>query len=225
MNLGDNMNIFDIIGPVMIGPSSSHTAGAIRIARVARMLLGEEVAKALIKLHGSFAETYLGHGTDKAIIGGLLNFDTDDIRIRDSIQLAEEAGMQYTFETTDLGEVHPNTAYIEVTGRSGRSISVMGSSIGGGNIVITRINGLEVEFTGQYHTLVIQHRDKPGMVARVSGILSGSSINIASMKVYRTSRGGNAIMVIETDDYVDGNISEIIKQIPDIFEATSLHKL
>jgi len=193
------MNVFDIIGPIMIGPSSSHTAGAVRIGKVVRTLLGEEPIKAHILFHGSFARTYKGHGTDRAVIGGLLGFETDDLRIRDSLDLAKEAGLEYNIEVGDLGEVHPNTVQIKAEGKSGKNITVIASSIGGGNIVVKEIDSLHVDFTGESHTIVITHRDAPGAVASVTSLLAVYKINIGQMKVYRTRRGGNAIMVIETD--------------------------
>lgn len=197
------MNIFDIIGPVMIGPSSSHTAGAVRIGKFTRSLLEEEVFEAIIKLHGSFADTYKGHGTDNAIIGGLMGFSTDDERIRSSKELAKNAGMSYRIETISLQDEHPNTAVIEAVGKSGRKVEVVGASVGGGNIVIKRINGLDVEFDGQYHSLIVNHKDKPGVIAFVTGMVGKSQINIAGMRDYRSSRGGEAIMIIETDQQVD----------------------
>lgn len=214
------MNVFDIIGPVMVGPSSSHTAGAVRIGRIARMLLGEEPVAAVIKLHGSFAKTYKGHGTDKALIGGLMGFSVDDARLRVSMELADEAGFAYTFETGNLGPVHPNTAYIDVRGASGKTASIMGSSVGGGNIVITQVNGVDVEFTGQYYTLIICHNDAPGAVAAVTNVLAAVNINIAFMKVYRTLKGGKAMMVIETDQPIDDEVSVIIRRVPRVSSAT-----
>mgnify|MGYP005839428659 CR=1 FL=1 len=210
------MNVFDIIGPVMVGPSSSHTAGAVRIGRVARALLGLQPVEAIIKLHGSFAKTYKGHGTDKAIIAGLLGFQTDDLRIRNSMEFAAKMGMKYRFETIDLKGVHPNTALIEVIDEKGNKISVLGSSVGGGNIEIKQVNGMDVEFTGQYTTLVIPHRDTPGTIAEVTNLLGNNSINIAQMKVFRSHRGGNAMMIIETDQRVGDDIKDRIWQMPNI---------
>ncbi|HHV98415.1 MAG TPA: L-serine ammonia-lyase, iron-sulfur-dependent, subunit beta [Clostridiaceae bacterium] len=217
------MHVFDVIGPVMVGPSSSHTAGAVRIARVARIILQEEIKKAKVILHGSFAETYMGHGTDRAIIGGLMGFSTDDIRIRDSIKIAEEAGKEFNIETGFLGDVHPNTVLIEAEGMSGRVVSVLGSSIGGGNIAIKKINGVEVDFSGRYHILIIEHKDRPGAVAVVTGILGRNNTNIAIMKVYRSYKGGKAIMVIETDQSVDEGIINEIKGQPNILDVTSIN--
>lgn len=216
------MNAFDIIGPIMVGPSSSHTAGAVRIARVAGILLNEKVKKAVIKFHGSFATTYKGHGTDKAIIGGLMGFATDDERIRDSLALAAADNIEYSIETCELEDVHPNTVIIELEGISGRKASIMGSSIGGGNIVIKKVNDLDVDFSGQFCTLLIEHMDRPGTIAAVTGILGNNSINIAIMKVYRSQRGSRAIMVIETDQTVGEDVIANISSHSNIINAVSI---
>jgi L-serine dehydratase len=214
------MDVFDIIGPVMIGPSSSHTAGAVRIGKIARALLGEEPIKALIKLHGSFAKTYKGHGTDKALIGGIMGINVDDIRIRDSLKLAKKAGLEFSFEPADLGQVHPNTVYIEIQGATGKKSNVIGCSIGGGNIKIIQVNGIDVEFTGQYHTLVICHKDILGAIATVTNVLAAVNINIAFMRDYRTLKGGLAIMVLETDQPIDDEVSVILKRLSGVMSAT-----
>ncbi len=219
------MNIFDIIGPVMIGPSSSHTAGAVRIGKIARKLLDEEAAEVVIKLHGSFAETYRGHGTDKALIGGLMGFSTEDERIRNSMELAEKAGMRYRIESISLQDVHPNTAVIEAVGKTGKRVVVMGASIGGGNIVIKKINDLDVEFNGQYCSLIISHIDKPGVIAFVTGRMGNSQINIAGMRDYRSSRGGEAIMILETDQEVDEKTVHDIKNNANIMNVIYMDKI
>lgn len=214
------MNVFDIIGPVMVGPSSSHTAGAVRIGRVARELVGEEITDAVVKFHGSFAGTYKGHGTDKAIIAGLMGMLPDDIRIRDSLELAGEKGMNYEFDIVELKDAHPNTVLIEAAGRTGRKVSVTGSSVGGGNIAIKRINGLDVDFSGEYNTLVIPHKDEPGVIAAVANILAYFNINIASMKVYRSNRRGSAMMIIETDEQVGQELIAMIGRLPRVTSCT-----
>lgn len=216
------MNAFDIIGPIMVGPSSSHTAGAVRIARVAGILLNEKVRRASIKFHGSFATTYKGHGTDKAIVGGLMGFETDDTRIRDSLSIAAAEGIEYTIDTCELEGVHPNTVIIELEGISGRKASIMGSSIGGGNIAIKKVNGLDVDFTGQFNTLLIEHMDRPGTISAVTGILGNNEINIAIMKVYRSSKGSRAIMVIETDQSVSDDVIENICSRSNVINAVSI---
>lgn len=219
------MNVFDIVGPIMIGPSSSHTAGAARIGKITRLLLGEEVAEANIKLHGSFADTYKGHGTDNALIGGLMGFSTDDERIRYSKELAAQAGLKYKIEIVSLHDVNPNTVIIEALGISGKRISVMGSSIGGGNVVIKKINGLGVEFDGQYHALIVYHKDKPRVIGFVTSTIGQSNVNIAGMKVYRSNRGGEAIMIIETDQQVMESTIDAIRQNPNITDAIYIEKI
>lgn len=171
------MNVFDIIGPVMIGPSSSHTAGAVRLGRVAYKLLGTEAVSARIELTGSFAQTYRGHGTDKALVAGIMGMDSDDERIRRSLELAAEAGMEVAFVETNIPNAHPNTARITLTGRHGESAVVQGASVGGGSILITAINGMSVSFTGQYNTILVRHLDKPGAIAAVTQFMAGSGMN------------------------------------------------
>ena len=210
------MDIFDIIGPVMIGPSSSHTAGAARIALAARQIAGDRIKSARILMHGSFADTYKGHGTDKAVVGGLLGFKPDDPRLRDSMELAKAEGLDFSIVTADLGDVHPNTVRIETETAAGRRNSITGSSIGGGRIRIIRLNGMDVDFTGQYNTLVISHCDRPGAVAAVTGILNRMDMNIAGMKVYRAAKGGDAAMIIETDQKPDRETLDEIRSLPEI---------
>ena len=193
------MQLFDIIGPVMIGPSSSHTAGAARIGRVTRMLLGEEVRHAHIRFHGSFAKTYAGHGADRAVIGGLLGLKVDDERLRTSKRLAQERGMTYEISTVQLRDAHPNTVIIDAVGESGKQICVQAASVGGGSVRVEYLNGMEVGFSGDRTTLVIQHRDTPGAIAKVSRLLAASHTNIATMRVYREEAGGRAVMALELD--------------------------
>ncbi len=197
------MNVFDILGPIMVGPSSSHTAGAARIAFVARQILGEDVTSAKILLHGSFAQTYKGHGTDKALIGGLLGMYPDDDRIRDSFKYAKEKSLEYSFEPTDLGDVHPNTVKLILTGVSGKNIEITGCSIGGGNIKIINIDGIPVDFAGNNPTLILPHKNQPGVIADVTKILADKNINIGTMKVFRTDKTDYSIMVLETDELID----------------------
>lgn len=193
------MNILDIIGPIMIGPSSSHTAGAARIGRIARQLLGEEVVFCDIAFHGSFAKTYRGHGTDRAVVGGLMGFSVDDERLRDSLSLAEAAGMKVSLRTIRLADAHPNTALINLTGQSGKTLTLEACSTGGGRILVERINGLEADFSGDMPTLIVRYRDFPGMIAFVARTLAGEQINIATMRVFREKEGGQAMMVMELD--------------------------
>ena len=197
------MNLFDILGPVMVGPSSSHTAGAVRIGRMARRLLGEGTpVMAKITLSGSFAATGQGHGTDRALVAGLLGMQLDDERIPDSFAVAREKGMGYTFSRANLSGEHPNTARIEMIGKSGRELCMIASSLGGGRIMVVQMNGLRVSFSGDLPTLIIQNRDQPGHVRDVSDILARAGVNIATLHLYRDYPGGNAVMIIETDKVV-----------------------
>lgn len=193
------MNIFDIMGPIMVGPSSSHTAGAVRIGRVARHLLGSQPVRAEILLHGSFAATGAGHGTDRAIVAGLLDLAPDDPAIPRSLQLASEAGMEISIRPVDLRDAHPNTAILNLTNGDGRTLSVSASSLGGGRIRVNAIDGMEASFSGDCPTLIIRNEDKPGIVSEVSYALSRQNANIATMQLYRDRRGGLAVMVIECD--------------------------
>ncbi|MBP2632907.1 MAG: sdhB [Firmicutes bacterium] len=205
--------VFDIIGPIMIGPSSSHTAGAVRIGLMARKILGEEPVQATIELYGSFAQTYKGHGTDKAIIAGIMGFATDDERIKDALSIAVSKGLEYQINTTDLGDAHPNTAVIYLIGEAGRMTKVVGASIGGGNIRITNIDEYDVELTGQYHTLISIHNDRPGVITKVTSVLAKYKINVAFMRVSRKSRGAEALMIIEVDEPIPDDVLEETKQV------------
>lgn len=206
--------VFDIVGPIMIGPSSSHTAGAARLGKIARIIAGKGIKSVEFYLHGSFAKTYKGHGTDRALVAGILGMDPWDERLRDSIKIAKDNNIDITFHEADLGDVHPNTVKFIIHKDDGAIIEVMGSSVGGGNIEITRVNGEEIEFTGAYPTLIINHIDIPGMISKVTALLYEGNINIAFMKVYRSKRGANATMVFETDSIVEENIVQRIKDIP-----------
>ncbi len=193
------VSLLDIIGPVMVGPSSSHTAGACRLGLFARGLVGGQPEQAKVELHGSFARTGQGHGTDRAIAGGLLGFLPDDERLRESLALAGAAGLEVTFGNVKLrGEPHPNTARLTVT-RDNQTAVMVGSSIGAGRIVITSIDGFPVEITGAYPTIVFVAADTPGTVAAVSAVLAGHGGNIATMRVSRRARGGDAIHIYELD--------------------------
>jgi L-serine dehydratase len=211
--------VFDIVGPVMIGPSSSHTAGAVRLGLMAGKILGEKAVKAEINLHGSFAQTYRGHGTDKAIIAGVLGFLPDDERIRDALILAKREGLDYSFQPVNLDGAHPNTAVIYLIGVTGRVARIRGASIGGGNILISNINGYEVELTGQYPALITIHRDKPGVITQVTNILSRYEMNIAFMHVSRQNRGETAMMIIELDDVLPEDVVEECRQVYEVENA------
>ena len=196
------MNIFDIMGPVMVGPSSSHTAGAARMGLVARKLLGFQPARADIALHGSFAATGAGHGTDRAIVAGLLGMAPDDPDIPRSLQLAHEAGMEVAIHTVDLRNAHPNTAVLTLTGSLGRTVVVDASSLGGGRIRVNAIDGMAAAFSGDLPTLIIRNEDKPGILSEVSYCLARRGLNIAAMQLYRDRRGGLSVMVTECDQPV-----------------------
>ena len=200
------MNVFDIIGPVMIGPSSSHTAGAVRLGRVAWKILGEKAVRAEIQLSGSFAQTYQGHGTDKALVAGIMGMHSDDERIRNSLQLAQDSGLAVTFQEIQIPGAHPNTARIALTGQNGGQAVVQGASVGGGTILVTEINGLSVSLTGQYNTILVLHQDKPGAIAAVTQFMAESGVNIGNFRLSRPQKGGEALMTIE----VDGDVADTL---------------
>lgn len=211
--------VFDIVGPIMIGPSSSHTAGAARLGLMAGKILGEKAVKADIGLHGSFAQTYMGHGTNKALIGGIMGFEPDDERLRSALEIAEETGLEYSFTTMDIPEAHPNTAVIDLTGVTGRTVRIIGASIGGGNIRISHIGEFEVHLTGKYPALVVVHNDRPGVVNKITTILARYGINIAYMKLSRKNRGEEAMMILETDDELSDELVEDCCAVPEIIRA------
>ncbi len=216
------MTIFDIMGPVMIGPSSSHTAGAARLGRVARRLLGCQPARARILLHGSFAATGVGHGTDKALIAGLLDFRPDDGRLPNAFSLAREAGMAVELGKVNLQGAHPNTVLLELTAPDGRTLTVRGASLGGGRVRIEAIDGLECTFSGDLPTLIIRNEDRPGQVHEVTAVLSRQAVNIATMQLYRDMRGGLAVMVIESDQAIGDAVVEELRALDGIVRVTYL---
>ena len=218
-----NMSIFDIMGPIMIGPSSSHTAGAARIGRIARRLLGCAPARAEILLHGSFAATGTGHGTDKALVAGLLDMTPDDPRLPQAFVLAQEAGMEVELGKVNLQEAHPNTTLLRLTAPDGRALEVRGVSLGGGRVRIDAIDGLEAAFSGNFPTLIIRNEDRPGQVAEVAGALSRRNVNIATMQLYRDMRGGLAVMVIESDQPIDRVAIEELRALDGIVRVTYLN--
>jgi L-serine dehydratase len=210
------MNVFDILGPVMIGPSSSHTAGAARIGRVSGKILGEEPVEALIALAGSFARTGRGHGTDRAIVAGLLGMRPDDERLKDSFEIARERGLNCQFTETKIPHSHPNTARIHLSGSSGKKCEVQGASIGGGNILITSVNGMETAFTGGMDTLIIAHQDMPGIIASVTSLMADFGINIGNFKLTRPQRGFQAVMTLEIDGTMNADVVTILAKLPHI---------
>lgn len=205
------MNIIDVIGPVMIGPSSSHTAGAVRLGLLAAGILGGRPKKAQIYLHGSFAETYRGHGTDMALLSGLMGWKPDDARIPQAEEFAAACGMKYAFHKIDLGNLtHPNTVLFQLTDAAGGSCEIIGSSVGGGQVRVNAIDGFPVELTGRLPVILTLHEDKRGVIALVSSILASGGVNIATMRVFRNDKGGIASMVIECDQNVPQSIINII---------------
>lgn len=216
------MNLLDIIGPVMVGPSSSHTAGAVKIGRISRKLVAEDIKRAEIYFHGSFLATGRGHGTDKALIAGLLGMKVDDPAIPNSFELAKKAGLAYIMTGIDLGEVHPNSVRMNLTGVTGRTLEVTAASIGGGRIQICELDGLTVNFSGDYATLIVHNIDQPGHVTEVTSMLAHKSVNIAAMQLYRAGRGGKAVMVIECDQEVPEESLEWLEHLEGILKVTYL---
>lgn len=219
------MNIFDIIGSAMVGPSSSHTAGAAKIGYISRKLLGEKVQEATILLYGSFLATGQGHGTQKALVAGLLEMKPDDSRIPDSLNLAEKEGLKVTFGEAHLRDAHPNSVILQLVGKSGKRLEILGESVGGSIINIARIDGIDTNFTGDYPTLVVHNLDQPGHVAEVTSMLSHKSINIATMQLFRSSRGGNAVMVIECDQEIPKESIAWLEHLEGVSKVTYLSLL
>lgn len=203
-------SVFDIIGPRMVGPSSSHTAGAARIGRMAGKIAGNDIKRASVTLYGSFATTGPGHGTDKAVIAGILGCEPDDPRLRYAMLLAKEADVEVSINYSDEPSDHPNTAKIEIESGDGKKTFVTGASVGGGSILITEVNGMDVEFSGEYPTLIVRHNDQPGVINMVTLILSKENINVAFMRVFRHAKRSDACMVIETDTPVNDRVCQLI---------------
>lgn len=209
------ISLFEVIGPNMVGPSSSHTAGAVSMALLARKLFPAEIKKVEFTLYGSFAKTYRGHGTDRALLGGIMGFETDDLRIRDSLSIAKERNLDYHFSIgQDTGEEHPNTADIDMTGVNGERLFVRGVSIGGGKVKIVRLNQIDVDFTGEYSTLIISQIDRPGVVAHITKVLSEREVNIAFMRLFREEKGAKAFTVVESDERIPDEVVEQIRENP-----------
>lgn len=215
--------IFDILGPVMVGPSSSHTAGAVRIGLIGRQLFGRQPEKAAVYLHGSFAATGKGHGTDKALIAGLLGMEPDDLRIPDSFDIAKEMGMEFVIEHMELRDAHPNTARIIMEASDGKTLEMQAYSIGGGRIRVCMLDGMQVNFSGETNTLIVKNQDQPGCITDVSTVLNLCGINIATMQVFRARRGGIAVMVVETDQVVPKSAMEMLEKRQGIMKVTFLN--
>lgn len=214
------MNLFDILGPVMVGPSSSHTAGAVRIGRMVRALLGQEPVRAELLLHGSFASTGEGHGTHQALIAGLLGLAPDDSRVPNSFELAKERGLEFTFGSCTLRDVHPNSVLIRLEGAQGGKLEVGASSPGGGRIRVFRVDGLDTSFSGELPTLVVHNTDQPGCVSQVTGVLAGRGLNVATLQLNRGGRGGSAVMVIECDQPIPQEAAQEVRALPGILRVT-----
>jgi len=207
------IGVFDILGPIMIGPSSSHTAGAARLGKIAMSIAGGDIAEVTFLLHGSFAKTYKGHGTDRALIAGILGMEPSDERLRNSMDIAKEKKIKFLFNEADLGDVHPNTVKFIMRTTNDKYCEVMGSSIGGGSIQIIEVNDNEVDFTGMYETLIVTHKDAPGVINSVTSVLYSENINVAFMRVFRHQKGQEATMIFELDNKVSDELIEKIKNI------------
>ena len=219
------MNLFDIVGPVMVGPSSSHTAGAVRIGQVSRHLLGESVKEAKILLHGSFLATGKGHGTDKALVGGILGFDPDDARIKYSFELAKEQGVKFEFIKTNLGEnVHPNTVKMEMILEDGSKSTVMGASIGGGNIKLTEMDGLALDFNGSRSAVVLEIKDIPGAIAFITGILGHNNKNISMISTNKPAKSEYTFLTIETEDELESSLIDQLRKFEVVAKVVVLDK-
>ena len=214
-------SMFDILGPITVGPSSSHTAGAVRLGLACRTILGEEVKRAKITFYGSLADTYRGHGTDKAVIGGLLGFNTDNVKVRESLQLAQFRGMEYEFFTAEESRYHPNTLRIEAWGKSNH-ISLRGASIGGGQIRIEELNGFPMEARCLMDTILVVHKDSPGVLANIAMTLNSAGYNIGNLRLARTKREGDVITVIENDMRVDDGTIQALTEVQDVLKVISM---
>lgn len=215
-------NIFDILGPVMVGPSSSHTAGAVRIGLISRKLFGRTPQKVTIILSGSFAATGAGHGTDRALLAGLMGMEPDDMRIPDSFEIAKEQGMEYTFIKKELRNAHPNTCKLLLEAEGYDNLDIQACSIGGGRIMVNQIDNIDVNFNAESNTLIVHNEDKPGHVAQVTAILNQIHINIATMQLYRDKRGGYAVMVMEVDSSIPNQAIEWLRSLEGIIKVTFL---
>ena len=219
-----SVGVFDILGPIMVGPSSSHTAGAARLGKVARAVAGGDIDDVTFYLHGSFAKTYKGHGTDRALVAGILGMEPSDLRLRDSLEIAKEMGLKIRFREADLGDVHPNTVEFVIKGKEG-TYELIGSSIGGGSIEVTSVNGNSVNFTGAYPTIIVSNKDVPGVLSKVASILYDNDINIAFMKVFRNQKGRDATMVFEVDHEVTAEIIGNVKAIEGINKVIMINPI
>lgn len=207
------ISVFDVLGPNMIGPSSSHTAGAAVIGGLAGKMIPEPLVSVEFTLYGSFARTYRGHGTDRALLGGIMGFATDDIRIRDSFEIAQRRGLLFSFKTDETEtEVHPNTVDIRLENKAGQRMTIRGESLGGGKVRIVRMNHVQVEFTGEYSAAIVIHRDKPGVAAHITKCLSDLGVNIAFMRLFREKKGSTAYTIAESDGRLPEEVAGLLEQ-------------
>lgn len=214
------ISVFDVLGPNMIGPSSSHTAGAEIIAFLAQKMITPPLVRVNFTLYGSFAKTYHGHGTDRALLGGIMGFSADDTRIRDSFDIAAKRGLAYSFTPNETEtDIHPNTVDIRMENAEGQVMTVRGESLGGGKVRIVRINGVKVDFSGEYNALIVVQQDKPGVVAHITNILSEHSVNIAFMRLFREAKGHTAYTIVESDERLPEGVSKLLRQNPNITDV------
>lgn len=214
------ISVFEVLGPIMIGPSSSHTAGACAIAHLAQKMKSGSLKEVEFTLYGSFAKTYRGHGTDRALLGGIMGFATDDVRIRDSFEIARERGISYRFVPEEgENDVYPNTVDIRMVNDSGTQTTVRGESIGGGKVRIVRINQVQVDFTGEYNAVIIIQKDRPGVAAHITKLLSDRGVNIAFMRLFRESKGEKAYTIVESDGRLPEDITGKLLENPNIQEV------
>ena len=214
------ISVFDVLGPNMIGPSSSHTAGAEIIAFLAQKMITPPLVRVNFSLYGSFAKTYHGHGTDRALLGGIMGFSADDTRIRDSFDIAAKRGLAYSFTPNETEtDIHPNTVDIRMENAEGQVMMVRGESLGGGKVRIVRINGVKVDFSGEYNALIVVQQDKPGVVAHITNILSEHGVNIAFMRLFREAKGHTAYTIVESDERLPEGVSELLRQNPNITDV------
>ena len=214
------ISVFDVLGPNMIGPSSSHTAGAEIIAFLAQKMINPPLVRVNFTLYGSFAKTYHGHGTDRALLGGIMGFSADDTRIRDSFDIAAKRGLANSFTPNETEtDIHPNTVDIRMENAEGQVMTVRGESLGGGKVRIVRINGVKVDFSGEYNALIVVQQDKPGVVAHITNILSEHGVNIAFMRLFREAKGHTAYTIVESDERLPEGVSKLLRQNPNITDV------
>ena len=210
------ISVFDVLGPIMVGPSSSHTAGTAAIAYLAQKMINGTLKKVEFTLYGSFAKTYRGHGTDRALLGGIMGF---------SFEIATAKGLEYSFKTNEEDtEIYPNTVDIAMTNNLGQTMTIRGESLGGGKVRIVRINKVKVDFTGEYSAAIVIHQDKPGVVAHITKCLSDDGVNIAFMCLFREAKGHIAYTIVESDDALPADLSDMLKENPNVHDVMIVQK-